>query len=70
MPSVKEQVKDKLLGTTVETVEPPATKETRASFMKYAEHDDETGDWYLDETNFIDAVAPENEDYVSPLLGH
>lgn len=38
--------------------------------MKYAEHDDETGDWYLDEANFIDAVAPENEDYVSrPLSG-
>jgi solute carrier family 25 (mitochondrial aspartate/glutamate transporter), member 12/13 len=65
MPSVKDQVVVKLLGTTAEQ---PAAKETRASFMKHAERDEQTDEWYLDEDHFINAITPDNEDYVSRRL--
>jgi hypothetical protein len=68
MLAVKDQVKDKLLNTPLSTMvepEPPATPETRLAFMRFAEHDAEAGEWYLNESHFIDAVAPEKEDYVS-----
>jgi hypothetical protein len=71
MLAVKDQVKDKLLSTPLTTTvepEPPATKETRLAFMKYAEPDGETGEWYLNEAHFIDALAPGKEDYVSMTL--
>jgi len=64
MATVKEQVVESLLGTTAE---PQLNKEARASFMKYAQKDEESGDYYLDEQNFIEAIAPASEDYVSHL---
>jgi solute carrier family 25 aspartate/glutamate transporter 12/13 len=66
MATVKEQVVESLLGTTAE---PQLTKETRANFMKYALKDEQTGDYFLDEQRFIDAIAPPTEDYVSRLPG-
>jgi hypothetical protein len=69
MASVKDQVKEKLLSanlvTTTVEVEPQATKETRLAFMRFASHDEAAGEWYLDESHFIDAIAPEKRDYVS-----
>jgi solute carrier family 25 aspartate/glutamate transporter 12/13 len=60
MATVKEQVGEVLLGTTEE---PQLSHLTRASFLKYAKKDDETGDYFLSQEDFIDAVTPETEDY-------
>jgi solute carrier family 25 aspartate/glutamate transporter 12/13 len=62
MAAISEQVGEVLLGTTDE---PQLSQLTRASFMKHAQKDDESGEFYLNEERFIDAVAPESEDYVS-----
>jgi solute carrier family 25 aspartate/glutamate transporter 12/13 len=61
MATVKEQVVESLIGVTVE---PQVNKETRAAFMTHATKDD-NGDYFLDESSFIEAIAPANEDYVS-----
>jgi solute carrier family 25 aspartate/glutamate transporter 12/13 len=61
MATVKEQVGEVLLGTTEE---PQLSHLTRSAFMKFAKKDEDTGDYYLDQESFIDAVAPESEDYV------
>ena len=62
MAALKEEVREVLLGTTDE---PQLSHVTRAAFMKHAQKDDTTGDYFLNEEAFIDAVAPESEDYVS-----
>lgn len=61
MASVKEQVGEVLLGTTDE---PQLSALMRQTFMRHAKKADD-GDYYLDEANFIEAVAPESEDYVN-----
>lgn len=65
MATVKEQVGEVLLGTKEE---PQLSQLTRAAFLKFAKKDADTGDYYLDEESFIDAVAPESEDYVNASL--
>ncbi|KAL9081911.1 MAG: hypothetical protein Q9159_006915 [Coniocarpon cinnabarinum] len=60
MASVTEQAKEALLGTSEE---PQLSQSTRAEFSKYALHDSETGEKYLDEEQFINAIAPKGEDY-------
>jgi hypothetical protein len=64
MATVTEQVGEVLLGTTEE---PQLSQLTRAAFMKHAQKDETTGEYFLSEEQFIDAVAPESEDYVSNL---
>jgi hypothetical protein len=64
MATVTEQVGEVLLGTTEE---PQLSQLTRAAFMKHAQKDEESGQYFLTEDQFIDAVAPESEDYVSYL---
>ncbi|KAF2751920.1 calcium-binding mitochondrial carrier protein-like protein Aralar1 [Sporormia fimetaria CBS 119925] len=60
MATVKDQVGEVLLGTTEE---PQLSHLMRSAFMRHATKDQETGQYYLDEESFIDAVAPESEDY-------
>lgn len=59
---VKESVKETLLGT-----EEPAqlSAHTQATFMKHAHHDEASGELVMTEPEFVDAIAPEKEDYVS-----
>lgn len=59
---VKETVKETLLGT-----EEPAqlSAQTQATFLKHAHHDEAAGELVMTEAKFIDAIAPEKEDYVS-----
>jgi hypothetical protein len=64
MATVSEQVGEVLLGTTDE---PQLSQITRAAFMQHAQKDEESGDYFLNEDQFIEAVAPETEDYVSIL---
>jgi solute carrier family 25 aspartate/glutamate transporter 12/13 len=60
--TVKEAVKEGLVG-----VEEPAqlSAQTKARFNSHAIKDPETGELYLGPDEFISAVAPKDEDYVS-----
>ena len=65
--TVKEAVKETLIGTK----EPdPPTAQVKARFATHAVKDPETGVLYMGPDQFIDAIAPPDEDYVSvlPLL--
>lgn len=57
----KELAKTKLLGSDDEV---PTSDQTRSEFLQYAEKDEQSGEWYMGEKEFVDAVAPEGEDYV------
>jgi solute carrier family 25 aspartate/glutamate transporter 12/13 len=60
--AVKEAVKETLVGST----EPPQlSAQTKARFNRHALKDPETGELYLGAEQFIDAIAPPHEDYVS-----
>ena len=60
MATVKEVVKDSLIGTTIL---PELSLQSRATFEKYARKD-ENGGSYMTEDDFVNAIAPPNEDYV------
>ncbi|KAK5126727.1 hypothetical protein LTR85_009661 [Meristemomyces frigidus] len=60
MATVTEALKESLLGAETE---PELSTQTRHDFLQHALKDEETGEQYLDEQAFIDAVAPQGEDY-------
>lgn len=62
--TIKETVKETLLGVEDE---PQLSNQTRAEFMQYAKNDAESGDFYMDQEDFVNAIAPESEDYVRIL---
>ena len=62
--ALKESVKESLLGTTVE---PQLSQQSRATFEKHARKDEE-GEKLMTEDDFINAIAPMQEDYVSVVL--
>lgn len=62
MATVKEALKETLVGTTKE---PELTQEIQATFDRHARHDEATGEFYMEKEGFVDAIAPKNEDYVS-----
>ncbi|OTA92266.1 hypothetical protein M434DRAFT_21946 [Hypoxylon sp. CO27-5] len=58
--TVKEAVKESLLGSA----EPANLSAShRASFLSNAKKDEQTGELYMGPEEFIDAIAPPNEDY-------
>jgi solute carrier family 25 aspartate/glutamate transporter 12/13 len=59
----KELVKETLLGSDVEDVQLSA--QSKATFEKNAQTDAESGEYYMTEAEFINAIAPVGEDYVS-----
>lgn len=59
--TVKEAVKESLVGTTRE---PQLSQLTKATFNKHARKDEDTGKLFMTESDFVDAIAPRNEDYV------
>lgn len=61
MATVKEAVAETLVGTTQE---PSLSQQTRQTFRRHAIKDEQTGEYYLGEDQFIDCVAPQSEDYV------
>lgn len=61
MSSVTETVKEKLVGSTEE---PSLSHQARANFLRHAQKDAK-GDLFMNEEDFINAVAPKQEDYVS-----
>ncbi|EXJ78222.1 hypothetical protein A1O3_09383 [Capronia epimyces CBS 606.96] len=59
MATVTEAVKESLVGTT----QPESVStEARLSFLKHAQRADD-GELYMNEVDFIDAIAPQGEDY-------
>lgn len=64
MATVQAAVKESLLGATRE---PDLSTQTRATFDRHAKKDEATGEYFMTENEFVDAIAPENEDYVSSL---
>jgi solute carrier family 25 (mitochondrial aspartate/glutamate transporter), member 12/13 len=61
---VKEAVKESLLGT-----EDPIrlSAQSKATFANHARKDPETGELVMREAEFVNAIAPKNEDYVSQI---
>lgn len=66
-PTVKEAVKSSLLGS-----EEPAhlSASYRATFLSSAKKDEKTGELVMGPEEFIAAIAPADEDYVSVFLPH
>lgn len=62
MTSVKDAVKESLVGSSSE---PQASHQVKANFLRHARKDDATGEFFMSEDDFINAVAPKHEDYVS-----
>lgn len=58
------KIKESLVGTNDEL---QLSQEVRANFMKHAKQD-ENGELYMDSEDFINAIAPPEEDYVSRAL--
>ena len=62
---IKETVKESLLGSeTAENIQLSAL--SKATFEKNARKE-ESGELVMGEEEFINAIAPDGEDYVSPL---
>ena len=61
MTTVAEAVKESLLGITLPT---DLSQESRTTFLKHARQDEE-GSLFMEEEDFIDAIAPPDENYVS-----
>ena len=62
MAAAKQVIKESLLGTTEE---PELSQQTKATFDRNARQDEATGDYYMTEEDFVNAIAPANENYVS-----
>ncbi|KAJ5263676.1 hypothetical protein N7478_011281 [Penicillium angulare] len=59
MSSVKESVKETLVGSTEV---PELSHQARSNFLRHSQKD-ENGETYMNENDFINAVAPKHEDY-------
>lgn len=62
MATVTEAVKETLVGTTIE---PELSQEIRATFDRNSRQDEASKEAYMTEEEFVNAIAPVNEDYVS-----
>ena len=63
--TVKEAVKGTLIGSTEPSEPTQLSTQTKARFNAHAVKDPETGELFLGPEQFINAVAPPDEDYVS-----
>ncbi|KZF25004.1 putative mitochondrial carrier protein [Xylona heveae TC161] len=58
--TTKETVRESLLGSRAT---PQLSRQARATFERHAKKDKETGELYMTEDDFVDAIAPRGEDY-------
>lgn len=63
--TVKEGVKETLIGSEEQDQEQQLSAQTKATFDANARKDGETGELVMGVEEFISAIAPEDEDYVS-----
>lgn len=69
MASVKEAVRESLVGVTFD--DNNLSKQVKANFLKHARKDEATGELYMNQADFVEAIAPKHEDYVScPPMCH
>jgi len=61
MATVTEKVKESLVGTEVE---PQLSSQTRSYFNSHAVKDEQKDEYFMGEDQFVDAIAPQGEDYV------
>ena len=64
MSGVKDSVKSFVVGSTEE---PHLSAQIKDNFIRHALKDTSTGELYMTENEFIDAIVPSHEDYVSCL---
>jgi len=62
MATVTETVKESLVGSVHPT---GLTNESRTTFFQNSRQEGEDGELYMNEEDFINAIAPPQEDYVS-----
>ena len=62
MATAKQAIKESLLGTTTE---PELSQQTKATFDRNARQDEATGEFFMTEEDFVNAIAPANENYVN-----
>jgi solute carrier family 25 aspartate/glutamate transporter 12/13 len=65
MASVKDAVKESLVGSSTDQSQP--SHQAKNNFLRYARKDEATGELYMTEDDFVNAIAPKHEDYVSGL---
>ena len=65
MASVKQAVKASLVGTEESPESIQLSQQVKKNFTQYARKDEESGDLYMTEEDFVNAIAPKNQDYVS-----
>ncbi|KAK2732001.1 mitochondrial aspartate-glutamate transporter agc1 [Myotisia sp. PD_48] len=58
--AIKETIKETMVG---KSTEPPMSAQIRAHFMQHARADSESGELYMTQEDFINAIAPKSEDY-------
>lgn len=63
--TVKDAVKGSFLGTEEPT---ELSSKTKAAFVSSATKDPESGELYMSQEQFINAIAPADEDYVRKAL--
>ena len=62
MATVAETVKESLLGTSQPEALSPSS---RTTFLKYARRDQDNDELYMGEEEFVNAIAPPDQNYVS-----
>ena len=67
MSTIKASVKESLLGVEKE---PDLSLQTKANFDKHARQDENTGESYMTEEDFVNSIAPASENYVSSNTPH
>ncbi|PGH17137.1 hypothetical protein AJ79_01275 [Helicocarpus griseus UAMH5409] len=63
MAGVKDNIKDSIAGTLAPESSQPVTSQIKSHFQHHARSDDVSGERYMNEEDFINAIAPAHEDY-------
>lgn len=64
MSNIKATVKESLIGSSDDQSQ-PVPQQMKANFYRHARKDEQTGELFMSEEDFVNAVAPVQEDYVS-----
>lgn len=63
MSNVKATVKESLIGSAEQSQS--VSQQIRSNFYRHARKDEQTGDLFMNQDDFVNAIAPAQEDYVS-----
>lgn len=65
MSKVTAAVKATLIGTHEDENELAMSQQSKTNFIQHARKDESSGELFMTEDEFIDAIAPKDQDYVS-----